>query len=107
MAVPLLGRNGLAAWFDLRRQEHELQQEVQTLAAEKCDAGLQQLEDLANDPATLEKLASPAAQHATSRREGAACRGVTAEICIGNAINRPGFLTAVEAVSIFGPNKLR
>ena len=56
LAVPLLGRNGLAAWFDLRRQEHDLQREVQTLAAENAVLD-QQLEALADDPATLEKLA--------------------------------------------------
>ena len=56
LTVPLLGENGLAAWFKLHSRQKKLAAEVADL--EETHQELQaQLDALRNDPATLEKVA--------------------------------------------------
>jgi len=56
LALTLVGENGLGAWFRLHGQQEQLRGEVADL--ERTNAGLeQQLDDLAADPAFLEKIA--------------------------------------------------
>jgi cell division protein FtsB len=53
---PLIGENGLPAYFQLRSEKQNLEREVEQLR--RTSAQLEQhLEDLKNDPATLERLA--------------------------------------------------
>ncbi len=56
LALTLLGENGLGAWFRLHGQQKDLRSEVSDL--EHRNAVLStQLDDLATDPASLEKIA--------------------------------------------------